>query len=118
LGGDLMVWALTQAEMHYGGSRDRGSLASGSHTLTVHPLSARLECVTTQAAAVVTFTLPDAQTLPLGGPLLVILNDSSSVESVDVLDAAGGTIETVAPGETCKLFLAARASAAGTWKAR
>lgn len=58
--------------------------------------------------------LPDARKLKLGGPQFFLLNLHASL-GVDVEDAAGGALFTLAAQQGAILSLAANGTLAGTW---
>lgn len=67
----------------------------------------------TPSAGSLTVTLPDA-TLTSAG--MDVLFDNPSATTFTVLDAAGGTVATVAGGEVKYFYLSDSSTAAGTWR--
>lgn len=116
-----MVWTKTQVELAFGDATNRGTL-SGTQTIYAHPLYYRLEECKTAASSAITYRLPDATTLPLGGigggPMVVFLSDATGSEDFTVADSTGSAVATVSPGESCKVWLLSNSTAAGSWAAR
>jgi len=79
---------------------------------TTGNVCARIMKVTPSAGSL-TVTLPDARLTSAG---MDVLFDNPSATSFDVLDAAGGTICSVAGGAVKYLYLSDNSTAAGTWR--
>lgn len=61
--------------------------------------------------------LPDARDFRVGGPHFVVL-EVNGAYSVDVKDAGGGTVGTLAASSAGKLFLSENDTLAGRWSMR
>lgn len=95
------------------------AVALSASIVTVWPAFATTgnECArimkVTPSAGSLTVTLPDA-TLTSAG--MDVLFDNPSATTFTVLDAAGGTVATVAGGEVKYFYLSDSSTAAGTWR--
>lgn len=94
----------------FGGSRTDATMSAD---VELARGSKRVQALTPQFSDLSVY-LPDARTLRLGGPQFVVL-DESGAEDLAVLDAAGGSVVTLSPGEAAVLYLAAQDDAAGQW---
>jgi hypothetical protein len=100
---------ISQADF-YGGA-DIDATLSASRTLVCG--SGRVQALTPQFAGI-DVSLPDARTLRLGGPHFYVLNLSGSY-SLEIRDADGALLETLAANKIAGCHLVAQANAAGAW---
>ena len=96
-------------EAEFGGA---GPTITTATALTATTARVRPVAMTANNQAV---TLPDATTLQLGGPQVVLPNTGTF--QAPVRDTAGGLITVIEPGGVAELHLLSQASSAGAWVA-
>lgn len=99
----------TEAEF-FGGAFE----VSISADYTLHPLQARFYVINATTGGL-NVDLPDARTLSLGGPQFYVVS-TNATNSIQLRDAAGGNVVSLAQDEIATLLLEDNSTQAGVWR--
>ena len=106
--GTLNSWSVRPPTANVNG--DAGPTITTATTLTASSARVRPVAMTTDAQSV---TLPDATTLPEGGPLFVLPN--TGTRPFGVRDSAGTLLAAVPAGGVAECYLRDNSTSAGAW---